>query len=519
MKSNLQSFSAIAFTVLSLSIAFDIGVSSKGYSQTPPTAPTTGTPPEDLPVQPVDGTAPAADGVTISDIQVRFFNRRGQPTAGRTQPYIITREFDLRPGDVYSQAAAQKGIERLINLESINRANVTLEPTSVPNQQVMVVNVIEKSPIGFTFDTTASPPSALQGPFQPRPVEAGPDIDSGFSVGGTAVLRDIGGLDQTLAARLTVGEQVLNGEISFTNPWIGGDPNRTGYAVNIFNQRAVQGVFTGGDRHVDLPNGENPWVHRLGGGVEVFRPITDDLTVALGASYQRVSIRDDYFTSRVRRVDELGNEFTFSRTGQDDLLTVNLAARLDQRNRVDDITYYGFIARAGIDQAIPIGDSQINFTRLSASYTQFIPLNLFGFARGPRTLILSAQGGHMFGDVPPYEAFDLTSSSVRGFGGDGIGTGKSFIELAAEYRYPIARFSVFRQPIDLRGSLFVDYASDLGTGDEVLGRPSVVRDKPGDSIGFGFGVLAETPIGLTRLEIGFDDNGGSNVSFSVGDRF
>ncbi|HEY9300177.1 MAG TPA: BamA/TamA family outer membrane protein, partial [Phormidium sp.] len=76
-----------------------------------------------------------------------------------------------------------------------------------------------------------------------------------------------------------------------------------------------------------------------------------------------------------------------------------------------------------------------------------------------------------------------------------------------------------RQPFDVSGSLFVDYATDFGTADDVTGKPAVVRDKPGDGLGYGFGLNARSPFGLIRLEFGWNDRGGNEVFVVIGDRF
>lgn len=465
-----------------------------------------------------DETVPASNGAVIAAIQVRFLDRRGKTIHGRTRPFIIIREFDLRPGDVYSQELALKGLRRVAGLDIVKQANLTLEPTNEPNRVVMVVNVVERSALIANLDPSAASPSALEGPFQPKSVSAGANIDSGFSIGGSLGLRNLGGNDQNLLLRVTGGDRVLNGELSFTDPWIAGDRLRTGYTVNIFNQRAVQSVFTGGDRDVNLPDEGNPWVHRLGGGVSFFRPLAPKLTAALGLSYQRVSIRDSMFSSQLEPRDELNNRLTFSNTGQDDLLTLNLRATLDRRNN-DNSPTSGSRVSVGIDQSIPVGEANILFTRLSANYLQYIPVPLFGFTKGPRTLILHFQAGTMLGDVPAYEAFNLNAGLTRGFGGSGIGTGRSFVEATAQYNFPITNFSLFQQKVGLGGELFVDYASDLDSGGSVLGKPAVVRDKPGSGLGYGVGLSAKTSLGTAWLELGFNEQGDTQVIFTLGDRF
>lgn len=290
------------------------------------------------------------------------------------------------------------------------------------------------------------------------------------------------------------------------------------FGANVFSQRSHLGAFKGGDRDVDLPTGDTPWIHRLGGGVEYTFSIGSEIASALGVSYQRVSVRDDFFSDNIFPRDEDGNRFTLENNGIDDLVSVDFVAAVDRRN---DGAYSteGSLLRFGASQGFLI-DTDDAFTRFMGSYTHYLPLNLFGFDRGPRTLVLNVQAGTILGDVPPYIGFNLGgNNSVRGFSGGGISTGSSFIQATAEYRFPVARLNLFNRDIDLRGILFIDYANDLGTADDVIGEPAIARDKPGDGFGFGAGLQARTPLGFGRLEFGFTDTGESRLIATFGDRF
>lgn len=358
-------------------------------------------------------------------------------------------------------------------------------------------------------------PTALQGVTRPRTVLKGSHYDSGFSLTGNARLWV--GENQSFLLDAIGGDNILGLDFSYIQST---KSPREGFAINVFTQRSEFPAFQEGDRDVDLPNGDTPLLHRLGAGIEYFGPLGKNLNAALGINYQRVSVRDELFTSDVFRVDELGNRLTESGDGQDDLLTVNLAAVYDSS---DDRLYptQGTRLRFAADQAIPIGNADIDFTRFSGSISQFIPLNLFGFTAGPRTLALNFQAGTVFGDVPPYEAYNLGGSeSVRGYGKGDVGSGSSFIQATAEYRFPIFSFTTKEKKFDVGGVLFVDYATDLDTDDEVTGNPAEARDKPGDGLGFGAGLRARTPIGLLRIEFALNDDGDSELHFVLGsDRF
>ena len=117
----------------------------------------------------------------------------------------------------------------------------------------------------------------------------------------------------------------------------------------------------------------------------------------------------------------------------------------------------GSVVRLGLEQSLPVGMGSIALTRARASYSRFFPIKLVRFAKGPQTLAFNVQGGTVFGDLPPYEAFVLGgSSSVRGYNEGRIGSGRSYVQASAEYRFPLLKFLG-----GIGGVLFVDYGTLL----------------------------------------------------------
>ncbi len=118
----------------------------------------------------------------------------------------------------------------------------------------------------------------------------------------------------------------------------------------------------------------------------------------------------------------------------------------------------------------------------------------------------------MLGDLPPYEAFALGGvNSVRGYEEGGLGSGRSFVQATAEYRFPIISI--------VGGAVFLDAASDLGSASSVLGNPAGVRNKPGSGYGYGLGLRIQTPLGPLRIDYGINDLGNSRIHFGIGERF
>ena len=53
----------------------------------------------------------------------------------------------------------------------------------------------------------------------------------------------------------------------------------------------------------------------------------------------------------------------------------------------------------------------------------------------------------------------------------------------------------------------------------VIGEPAVIRDKPGNAFGYGFGLRVPTDLATFRLELGLNDQDGAVVHFNIGERF
>jgi outer membrane protein insertion porin family len=468
-------------------------------------------------------TLQVSEGV-IENVDVRYKNKEGEPAKGRTKAYIVTREMRTKPGEPLNRDKLQADLRRIFGLGLFEDVQVALEPGQDPSKVVVNLNVQERKTGNFS---------------------AGAGFSSNSGLFGTASYsqNNLGGNNQKLNTQVQVGTREFLFDASFTDPWIATDPYHTSYTVNIFNRLTRPLVFDGGPTDINLGDtgnlgpftppivarngqvqqfgdtGITPRVNRLGGGVTFSRPLTKDpdkipraWTASAGIQYQRVSIRDEDF--KIAKFDVFGNNLSFSGKGSDDLLLVQIGIARDLRNDPSAPTK-GSVFRVGLDQALPVGLGGINFTRLRASYSHFIPVKLINFTKGPQALAFNVQGGTVIGDLPPYEAFTLGGgSSVRGYDEGDVGSGRSFLQASAEYRFPLLKFLG-----GIGGVLFVDYGTTLGTQTDVPGQPGIVRGKPGDGLGYGVGVRVKTPIGPVRLDYGWTIDGGSRFQFGFGERF
>jgi outer membrane protein insertion porin family len=349
---------------------------------------------------------------------------------------------------------------------------------------------------------------------------AGGGISSTNGVFGSVTYNqlNVGGNGQKLGAEIQIGANnstLYN--INFTDPWIATDPNRTSYNVNIFQQRSLSLVFGGGKTPQFVPGTtDTPTIFRQGGGITFSRPLNGDpfsdssLRASLGVQYQRVSVRDVNGNGIVPK-DTAGNDLSFSKTGSDDLLMLQLGLTQDLRNNFADPTQ-GTLLKLGLDQSIPVGLGNILMTRARASFTNYTPVKLINFTPGSQALVFNVQGGTILGDLPPYEAFSLGgTTSVRGYEDGDVGSGRSYVQATAEYRFPLISI--------VGGQFFFDYGSDLGTGASVPGNPGGVRGKPGNGFGYGAGIRINSPIGPIRVDYALNDRAETRIQFGIGERF
>jgi outer membrane protein insertion porin family len=445
----------------------------------------------------------------VEDVKIRFLNRnkeplddKGQPVRGATREFIITREVQTKPGNVYNRKTIERDLRRIYGLGLFEDLGLSFKPSETdPSKVILQIDVIERK--------TGS-------------IVAGGGISSANGLFGSLSYQEqnLGGNSQKLGGEVQLGTREVLFDVNLTDPWIAGDPNRTAYNINVFQRKSISLVFDGGPRRVFADNGvvgsqDVPRVVRSGGGITFSRPLNGDpynegsWRASAGVQYQQVATQDG---SGVGVTTAGGRPLTFSGTGQDDLLMVQLGLSQDLRNNPVEPTQ-GSLFRVGLDQSVPVGSGNILMTRVRSSFTQYVPTSLLNFDKGPQALVLNVQGGTVLGDLPPYEAFSLGGvTSVRGYDDGALGSGKSYITASAEYRFPL--FSI------VGGTLFADYGTDLGTGSKVLGDPAGTRGKPGSGFGYGAGVRINTGIlGSLRLDFGLNDRGESRIQFGIGERF
>lgn len=427
-------------------------------------------------------TITVAEGI-VSKINLRFLNQDGAPTDGRTQEDYLKRELKLQPGQIFKIDVARADLQQLYQLGLFDTVNISL------NGDARNVDV--------TYDLTEHPA---------RGVNAGAGYDNNNGIFGTISYNDqnLGGVNQKLGFNVQVSRRDLQFSGNYGKPYQASNPDTPGYNVNAFRRRTVSQTFDG---DIDLANGDDPREGQFGGGITLNKPV-NGWDASVGVNYTRTSIRDR--DGKITPVDTQGNPLSFSDTGIDDLITVSAGVAQDRRdNPVNPTT--GSLVRLSTEQSVPIGNGNILMNQVKANYSQYVPIDLVS-GNGQEVLAFNVQGGTTIGDLPPYRAFNLGGqNSVRGYGTGEVASGRSYVLASAEYRIPIFK------PVG--AVLFADFASDLGSGDTVPGEPGIVRGKPGTGFGYGAGLRVNSPVGIIRADLGFNNQGGSQLQFGLGQRF
>ena len=446
----------------------------------------------------------------IEKIQVRYFNVEQEPVKAKTREFIITREMRLKAGDIFNRNTAQQDLQRVFGLGLFEDVRLSFSPGSDPREVIVNVDVVEGN--------TGS-------------LAAGGGISSNAGLFGTVSYqqRNFGGNNQTLGAEVQLGEREFLFDLSFSDPWIATDNFRTSYTVNVFRRQSISLVYDGENSSIrTLNDNDSPRIVRTGGGITFVRPLAPDVftkpkwVVSLGFNYQQVQVQNANgdISPLSAPLNGFGSQqLAFSSSGIDDLLSLNIGAIRDFRDNPLQPTSGSFL-RLGLEQTIPVGSGSIFGTRVRGSYSYFIPVRLINsfnlfetdIFKGQQSLAFNVQAGTVLGDLPPYDAFIVGgSNSVRGYAEGEVGSGRSYFQATAEYRFPIVAI--------IGGALFVDFGTTIGSQGDVPGQPGIVRDLPGIGLGYGLGVRVQSPVGQIRVDYGFNVDGGSRLHFGIGERF
>ncbi|KAG7666840.1 hypothetical protein Ndes2526B_g04666 [Nannochloris sp. 'desiccata'] len=442
---------------------------------------------------------------TVNRIALRYVDpKTGEAREeGKTRPDIVLRHLTTQPGQVYNLKQAKTDIEAVYSMGLFEDVSIRPQPAEG--------STVEAPRVDLTLEV------------KERKKTGGLAAGGGISAAGAASegslpgfvgtlsysQRNLFGLGQRLVASAEVGQLDSTFRIAHTDPWVRGDAYRTSRTISAQNTKVsaapVHGVAA--DEAFDTSSslggtgtgataggasasgtttttGPGIYVTRIVSGVEYGRPLGMGWQGSLGVNWQQAKCVDDH--NRPLLQDMYGGTLMINRggKGRDTMALGTIRVAYNAPSGDTELV-------ASMEQAVPLQRDWLNFNRFTLRADKGIPL-------GPLRLWVSAKGGAIVGDLPPYEAFPIGgTNSVRGYNEGGVGSGRNYVSGTAEIHFPLIQ--------SLQGSLFCDYGSDLGSGHTVPGDPAGSRQKPGAGFGGGAGVRFDTPIGPLRLEYAMND--------------
>jgi outer membrane protein insertion porin family len=172
----------------------------------------------------------------VNGVEVQFLNKegsatndKGQPIRGKTKSWVITREISMKPGEIFNRRNLEEDIKRLYGTGLFSDVKVTLRPeASDPGRITIVLGIVEQSTGSLSGGLGYS---QSQGVFGQVQVQDSNLLGRAWDVATSFTYGQFGGL----------------ADVSFTDPWIKGDPFRTALRVRGFISRDVPQIFQSQD--------------------------------------------------------------------------------------------------------------------------------------------------------------------------------------------------------------------------------------------------------------------------------
>ena len=480
-----------------------------------------------------------AEGI-VSDVQLRFLGTDGEssidgePRKGKTKDWVIKRELKTQPGSIFNRKILEADIRRLYATSLFDDVKVSLGPdSSNPGRVIIFLDLSEQRTGSLT---------------------GGLGYSNSSGIFASLGLQETNALGRAWSTNLNLnfGEYSTTYNFSLSDPWIKGDKHKTSFKTNLFLSRDYPQEFkseTNGRIYaVDDTNTSTSdtfssiVLEKTGGGFSFSRPLNggDPFKVAkwrilAGMNFKKVKMIDgdgnqkpygDMTPTTGNISDIICIGFTpndGSCPAENTLVSViATTSRNNLNNSVNPTSGNKF--SFGTEQFVSMGENSPTFNRMKASYSFFIPTKLINLTKAcksgnsdsedcPQAIGFQFKAGTILGELPPYEAFCMGgTSSVRGWGSCDLAVSKSFVEGTVEYRFPVWRM--------ISGALFVDAGSDLGSQNDIPGKPGKLLQKSGSGFSLGGGVGVKTPIGPLRLDVASKDLSGDwRYTLGVGWKF
>ena len=388
----------------------------------------------------------------------------------KTKDYVILRELTLKPGMALSKDGVRRDLRRIHNLNFFNTVEPNLKPTDKPNSYNLIFAVDER------------PPGSLN-------IGGGYSDASGMFFFTDVSVNNFLGTGQSIMARTQLGDDILNYELRYHNPWMW-YPRRS-LTARLWHRRGLLDIF-----QAESIRATRTGQSSTGGDIAIGIPITYDLRTSHRAKFERVDINTEDQTSSLR--DYSIQSYTFG---------ISYDKR-DIRHNPREGYFTGLTVEKGLD----LESQSLNFEKYNLRLKKFFPT----FEKqtiATRLEIAALQG----------EESDLLLQTI-GYTIGGQNTVRGYDDFFAQGRYRIVTSIEYRWMLNhvFQWLLF----ADAGTATQPVDSDGNV-DGPDHSIfnlskwrvGKGIGVRINSPLGPLRLDFGNDDEGQWNIHFSLGHAF
>ena len=373
----------------------------------------------------------------VEDVEVQFLTKEGSSTndkgeviKGKTKPWVIRREISLKSGQLFNRRQLEDDLKRLYGTGLFSDVKVTLKPMpDDPGRVTVQIGVVEQSTGSLSGGLGYSQSQGVFGQVQIQ--------DSNFR-----------GRAWDVATSFTYGQFGGLADITFTDPWIKGDPFRTAFRVKAFVSRDVPQIFQSRDngniytasdfyeapgssvayninsnnnplgktidsvQTAESKDPNNSWfdydgnsvvIQRVGGNLQFVRPLNGGnpfkrapWSVVVGLSAQQVTPMN--YSGSIQPYGVAADNFN-GNGGQvpiNSVICVSyncadhnqlLGVRLaTTMNTLNDPRNptQGNFFSFGTEQFISVGPDSPSFNRLRASFTHYIPVKWLKFYKGCR---------------------------------------------------------------------------------------------------------------------------------------
>jgi len=395
----------------------------------------------------------------------------------KTRDKVIRRQVELAEGDVYNGKLLQEAREALGKVGYFESVDIKSTQGSAPEQLVLGIDVKEK-------------PTGRVG------------IGGGFSTSGGAMASvfltedNLFGLGKRFRLAATIGTVTNQLSFRYEDPFF--LDSEYSFSLALFD---TQSEFDDYDQE------------RLGGEIVFGRRFLKYNFVSLGYLYEQITISDVSPTAAIQIQEQVGTSDTSS---------LNLGLVRDTRNNPGNPTK-GYRVGLNGEWAGGLLGGDNDFYRIILDARYYFPI------WEDKEIIGSLLG--RVGFAEPYGDSDVVPLNERFFlGGANNFRGAEFRKLSP--RDPVTQeeiggnqfylftgevgFPIFKDFVDLRGSVWVDVAKNVSKDEVALNFDM--------EYAFGIGLSVVTPFGPVRIDLGYNPNpqpGNDNfvINFNVGRTF